>query len=242
MEVGTVFRHLVRLVGFCREMKEDVFPQTQNTWIDQKLGQGQNGRLEVNHHVMSLYAWPLRVYFLGTADRWLGEPEDVVQGFFASRLGRNVFFDDWRKSGLRLRRWLMNGFCFYLKELKRERRNDRRNEELSREPEETEDLDRRIDRAFAVAVVQRAFAVTRKLCEEGGFSDHWKIFVAHYYQGKEYRDIVADFNVDTVRAATMARTVGSKFRKALRNLLVRDGATEAEVNQELATLLEAIGE
>ena len=40
----------------------------------------------------------------------------------------------------------------------------------------------------------------------------------------------------------MARTVGGKFRKALHNLLVRDGVTEAKVHQELATLLEAIGE
>ena len=223
------------------ELTGEVFPQTQNTWIDQKLAEGVGGRQELNHHIMNLYAFPLRVYFLSTSDRWLGEPDDVVQGFFASRLDRNVYFDDWRKSGLRLRRWLMNGFCFYLKEMRRERRKDKRSEALAHDPEEVEDLDSQIDRAFAVAIVQRAMVDTQELCEANGFSDHWKIFFEHYYEDKEYKDIAPDFEIDTVRAATMARTVSGKFRKALRDLLVRDGATEAEVNQELAALLEASG-
>src|SRR5882672_12709738 len=97
--------------------KKDVFPRTLGTWIGRKLQEGKAGRAEVNRHLMSVYAWPLQVYFRGSSDRWLGEPEDIVQGFFADRLDREEFLPGCQESGLRLRRWLMNGFCFYLKEL-----------------------------------------------------------------------------------------------------------------------------
>ena len=47
-----------------------VFPQTISTWIGMRMGEGSQGRDELNRHVMSVYAFPLRVYFLGTRDRW----------------------------------------------------------------------------------------------------------------------------------------------------------------------------
>ena len=108
-----------------RAMKKDVFPETQNTWIGQRLREGKEGLAEINRHVMNVYAFPLRVYYHGTPHRWLGEADDVIQGYFADRLAREDFFKEWLKSGLRLRRWLINGFGFYLKELKKKRRRER---------------------------------------------------------------------------------------------------------------------
>ena len=69
-------------------MRTDVFPETIQTWIGEQQGRGSEGRAAINHHVMSVYAWPLTVYFQGCSDRWLGEPDEVIQGFFANRLAR----------------------------------------------------------------------------------------------------------------------------------------------------------
>ena len=45
-------------------MATNVFPSTLNTWIDAALDRGEQGRLEVNGYLMSMYAWPLKVYYL----------------------------------------------------------------------------------------------------------------------------------------------------------------------------------
>ena len=105
--------------GVRKPMSANAFPQTRRTWIDDALDRGGDGVHDVNGHIMETYAWPLRVYYLGTNSRWLGEPDDVIDGFFADRLARDSFLGDWRASGLRLRRWLINAFCFYLLELRR---------------------------------------------------------------------------------------------------------------------------
>ena len=87
-------------------MKQDAFPQTLRTWIGARLVDGHAGRADVNRHLMTVYLRPLKIYFMGTSERWLGEPDDVVSGFFADRLARENFLDDWIASGVSLRRWL----------------------------------------------------------------------------------------------------------------------------------------
>jgi DNA-directed RNA polymerase specialized sigma24 family protein len=227
------------------EAGKDVFPKTLSTWIARQLETGDAGRAEVNRHVMAVYAFPLQIYFKGSSDRWLGEAEDVVHGFFADRLARRDFFADWQLSGLRLRRWLMNAFCFYLKELRRSRRKLAREEvldETSRpgaSPLEG-DVAGELDRAFAVSVVRRALARTEEICRKKGLESHWGLFLKHYYEGRAYKDFAAARGLDEVRAATMVRTVAGKFRAALRETIARDGATESEINRELESLLDSI--
>lgn len=223
----------------------DLFPRTQYTWIGQRLEQGSDGRSEINHHVMSVYTWPLEIYFRSLRAHWLGEAEDIVQGFFASRLDRDDFFQDWLESGLKLRRWLVNAFCFYLKEVRRERKRSEREEPLIDEGEGRADVPAdEIDRAFAVAIVREALLETRRSCEARGLGEHWKIFHAHYYEGKPYAEMIAsgEFgDLDAVRAATMARTAAGRFRTVLRGLLRRDGSTTSHVDREIAALLEVTG-
>ena len=219
---------------------EDAFPPTLNTWLRQKLEEGEAGRTEINRHLMAVYSWPLQVYFRGSSERWLGEAEDLVQGFFADRLARKDFLDAWQESGLRLRRWLMNAFCFYLKEVRRRRRKESREEDLPDDREAVfESPEVEIDRAFAVALVRRALDETRHLCESRGLGEHWEVFHLHYYQGLPYSDIIGKLGMEQVRASTMARTVAGKFRTTLREMISRDGAQESEINSELECLLQA---
>lgn len=245
-QVATFSRNVIGVSGENRTpegrmAQRDIFPTTQRTWIDVALDRTVEGRQAVNHHIMSVYAHPLRVYCLGTAARWLGEPEDVVAGFFADRLARDGFLDDWQRSGLRLRRWLMNAFSFYLSEEQRRRRRDRRMTELQSDHDAMSDApERLVDRAFGESIVIQAMRLAQVECAAQGLESHWSIFVRHAYAGERYDLIATDVGLTPARAAVMARTAARHFRKAIRELLQSDGATERDVDDEIRTLLEAV--
>jgi len=214
-------------------MARDVFPMTHMSWIGSRLRDGDAGRREVGRHLMSVYAEPLRVYYLGTRSRWLGEPDEVVDGFFADRLARPGFVAEWERSGMRLRRWLMNAFGFYLKELARRRRRDAvRDPGPGNEPGFEGDAERAIDRAFTVSVVRHALDETRRACEVERLEPHWRVFEAHFCRDVPYAAIGAELGVEPARCMVMARTVRSRFRAALCAALEADGAgdrTDAEI-------------
>lgn len=223
-------------------MARDVFPTTMHTWIGRRLSEGDAGRGDVNRHLMSVYAYPLEVYFRGTSDQWLGDPGDVVGGFFADRLARPNFLADWQSTGIRLRRWLMNAFCLYLKEAKRRHRRDTGHAELPEEsPTGAANVDRDMDRAFAQSLTREALSRTQQLCAEQGLEAHWGIFVRHYYEEAPYDAVGREYGVDPPRAAVMARTASRKFRQVMRDILMRDGAEEGEVDREIQELLEVTG-
>lgn len=221
--------------------RRDVFPSTQRTWIDRTLGSSEADRNEVNRHIMTVYALPLRVYFLGTRARWLGDPDDIVAGFFADRLARPGFLDDWRRSGLRLRRWLMNAFSFYLSELQRGHRRDQRTAgtvpDLAASDASPERL---MDRAFGESIVTEALRVAQAECMAKELASHWGIFVRHAYDGVRYEAVAEEFGVSAARAAVMARTAARHFRKAVRDLLQSDGAEDGAVDDEIRALLEIV--
>lgn len=221
-------------------MKRDVFPSTLNTWIDRRLDEGDGGRAEVNRHVMSVYAMPLRTYFLGTGDRWLGEADEVVQGFFADRLDRPRFFADWQQADMPLRRWLINAFCFYLKELRRRRWRDDRSGTLPDDPVVYEgNAERDFDRAFVASVVQRAMELARESCEADGLGEHWEVFTDHFCHDRAYAELGPEHGVDAARAAVMARTASRRFRTAVREVLARDGGDE-RLDEQIRALVENV--
>lgn len=187
---------------------------------------------------MTVYLRPLKIYFMGTSERWLGEPDDVVSGFFADRLARENFLDDWIASGLSLRRWLCNGFCFYLKELRRQKFRDGRAGELKDDPVTfSGDPEQAMDRAFVAEVVRVALAQAKEQCIADGLKDHWDVFEQHHCLGRAYQDIGAEMDIRPSRAAVMTRTATKRFREALRELIARDSAHD-DVDSEILALLE----
>lgn len=220
-------------------MASDAFPNTLNTWIGKKLEQGTIGRTELNRHIMEVYFVPLQVYFKGCSDRWIGEPEDIVDGFFADRLGRRNFFADWQQSRKRLRRWLINAFCYYLMEQRRARKKDAGMGELPDElPSFAGNPEEEVDKAFAYAILQRALVRARELCESQGLGEHWKVFEAHQCNGLPYSECATQLGVEPTRARRMARTARDKFRESLRELLADDldGATTEKIDMEIHSL------
>ncbi|MDP6891509.1 MAG: hypothetical protein QF471_09280, partial [Phycisphaerales bacterium] len=63
------------------EPKREHFPPTLNTWIGLQMGDGTMGRGAINRHVMEAYEEPLRIYFMGSSWRSLGEPHEIINGF-----------------------------------------------------------------------------------------------------------------------------------------------------------------
>lgn len=222
-------------------MQESVFPTTLRTWIDRRLDEGKAGRLDANRYVMATYAAPLRIYYLGTNMRWLGEPDDVIGGFFEDRLRKADYFDRWQASGMRLRRWLINGFCFYLRELRRSARRDRTAACQGDTVTFNGDPAAVVDREAARAFVSRAIEQTQQACLDEGLETHWRIFLRHHVDHAPFAAIAGEFDVDPARAAVMSRTARRKFHIALVDVLTRDGVAREEMNREIQWLLEAIG-
>lgn len=222
-----------------RQAKADVFPATQATRIRTDLARGDEGRASLNHLIMITYAEPLMVYYRGTNARWLGDPDDIINGFFASRLARPDFMRKWHDSGLRLRRWLMNGLCFYLRELQRTHRDGAR-AGLAAEEEITFEGDPalEIDRAASMAFVREAWRHAAAECGQRGLEPHWDLFVLHHLEERTFRNLAVEFEVTPARAEVMARTAARRFRAALRDVLLRDGVPEQDVDGEIQSLLE----
>jgi DNA-directed RNA polymerase specialized sigma24 family protein len=221
--------------------QHDAFPATMNTWIGQRIDSGDVGRADLNRHIMAVYAHPLKVYFLGSSFRRLGEPDEMVEGFFASRLPRPDFFREWRASTMRLRRWLMNAFLFFLQEQARLARREaaRPIVELDLSPAASGDSpEAMVDRAWAMTIVQQAWKEAEASCAAAGQERHWRIFILHHAEGRPYADLQREFGVSASQAAVMTRTASNKFKAALRDCIVNDGVAPSQVDAEIELLLE----
>ena len=215
------------------------FPSTNRGWIGEQLVLGESGRAAVVTHVMASYARPLERYLRGSSYRNAGEPHELVQGFLAERLPAPDFFDRWLASGFPLRRWLMNGFLFYLRETVR--RAQRLPAGMDAEPaDERESAQRTFEREWALELVQRALARARAACERRGQSVHWELFERHHLHSVPYSALIEERGITAKEAATMVRTAAGKLRSAIFDLLDRDGIPESEIDGEILRLMEAL--
>ncbi len=234
-----------------RARANDAFPTTV-AWLGARVGEGALGVDEANRHIMTIYAHPLKVYFLGCTLRWVGEADDVVQGFFADRLSRSGFLAKWLASQRPLRFWLITGFKHYLMETAREVQKRRAMPSIdagggttSVPANEIPDLDagdhRAFDREVALGLVREATSRAEQSCRADGLDKHWEVFVRHHVDGQPYERIAPDVGVDRARCAVMARTAATRYKAEVRALVAWDGATEEQIDREIRQLLEVTG-
>jgi hypothetical protein len=219
------------------EPRQDAFPDTRRTWIDRVLEVGDLAA--VSRHVMEVYAEPLRVYCSGCSLRWVGDPADLVAGFFADRLSRPAFIDRWRESRRPLRFWLIVGFKHYLfEEARRQRRGssalDPAHEQGDPEP------DRAFEQQCAIALVRDAAARAEQRCRAAGLEDHWAVFARFYLRDEPISAIASGVNLTPARVAVMKRTAARHFRDALRELIAWKGAGDEEIDAEIRSLMGAL--
>lgn len=219
---------------------DTVFPSTQQTWVEAELARGSAGRDAINDHVMSRYAGPLEVYYYGSSFSSMGVAQEFVNGFFASRLARGGYLEAWQESNLRLHRWLINGFIFYLREQLKEK---------SLPSIDCKDLDESakvagpveaFERAWAKSILADACKNASDKCLEQNRGDDWVVFKHHYIDGRPYRWIEKQFGWDPIRAGSMSRFATNVLRQELESLLYKEGIPVSELQLEMSRLLEIL--
>ena len=107
--------------------RADFFPTTQLTALleDLRTLDGDTRRARFAESIMARYAQPLEIYARGSSLREIAEPAELVHGFFAHALADHAFLERFLASGMRLRRWLMNGLLRGANRLRLPRRHHR---------------------------------------------------------------------------------------------------------------------
>lgn len=220
-------------------MAREAFHTTQATWFEERIQARDHEAL--NQHVMSLYREPLKVYYLGSSLRGLGDADEVVQEFFAEWLQRKNFLTSWRRTDRMLRRHLINGFHFFLREYRRRHARHQREQELDEElPAEGEEVAEQFDRAYARQLVQRALEEASEACRKQDLGQHWQVFRLHFFDGLPYREIAASMHIREDRAAVMSRTARRRFEVAFLGLLGREHVSREQIFAELQCLMEVV--
>lgn len=222
--------------------KADLFPATACSWIDAQLSAGSRGRAALNQFLMRVYAEPLRAYVLGSSFRTLGEADDIINGFFASRLGRDDFVPAWRASGLRLRRWLMNAMCFYCRELAHQSGRRAAGGETTDRPDPiAPDAERDLERSFARSAVRAAMDMAQAELSARGLGQHFELFRRYALDGDSCQKLAESLSIDPARAWVMIRTAQRAFSRAVSEVVAQDGAAPADVPAEITRLMHSLG-
>ncbi len=230
----------------------DLFPRTESGYLLEAV-QGGDGRLAARF-VMRVYLRPLAGYFSATRFSTLGDPNDIVAGFFADRLGRSDWIARWfeerARSGMRFSRWMMTSFSHYLLEEARRRKRDRR--VPSMDPKKIEDSDlpaaqeleagaRAFERGRAEGILAEAIARAREAGAAVPGDASLAIFEEHFLGNRPYATIADERGQDVARVKVAARTGGRRLRAYLVQVLLDEGIEKADLDEEIGRLMEAFG-
>lgn len=202
----------------------------------------QAGNLDrARNTIMSTYAEPLRRYAALKRLGDIGEPDDVVNGFFISRIGRDDYLTDWLASERPLRAWLIVGFRFYLMEqFERRRRSPGGRPGAGPLASELPGDDPGAEAAFlrqaALAIAGRALEAARRECEQAGKGDMWMVFVRHHIDGASYAEVAPE-GLTPRQCAVGVKRVREIVRRHIRWQVAWAGAGEDEIDEEIRALM-----
>lgn len=222
-----------------------MFPATRQTWLQGRLrGGADHERAEVLHELMAVYYTPLLAYVRASRLAAIGDPEDLVHGYFSDRLAAGTVLAAWNPEHLPLRRYLVNGLWFHARDrMRRQHRQSKAQnngascDELDLVPSDEPGPWRALCSAFARTLVHVAMDHAAGACQEADLDVHWQVFVRQRYRGETYASIAIDLGETPGRVAVMARTAGRRFDAALRELLVRDGVPRSRLDAAIQELL-----
>ena len=220
------------------------FPTTHATWLSERVGVAND---EVARHVMERYFEPLRAYVKGSSLRNFGDSADLVNDFFAARLGDATYLERWLSSGLPLRRWLLNGLLLHVRnraiaESRRRARGDAGvggesfgasgDVAASTEPDALAAL----ERAWAIALVTEAHDRVRAGLVAEHRENWWECFRLHVLHGLPYADACPIAGVPTSNGANIVRAVSRRLAAMLAEQLSREGVADADLDAELEVI------
>lgn len=215
----------------------DIFPSTHVTWLIERVHRAPD---EARAHIMSRYFEPLCAYARASSLRTLGEPHELVNDFFAARVGDASYLGRWSTSSTPLRRWLVNGLITHARnraQTEARRRNARVEIDpsiVAESPESGALL--ALERAWAMRVMIEAHDRVRNEFDADGKSAWWELFRLHSVQGLGYAQAAATTGIAPGSASHVNRVVATRLREVLRTLLERDGVPPDEIDRELALM------
>lgn len=207
--------------------------QLRHTLHGEPSPRGSPAHLRMVETLMARYAGPLEVYARGSSLRDIAEPADLVHGFFAAALADPAYLARYQASGMRLRRYLMNGLLLHARSVARDRSRQNRREggEMPpRGPAATSSAspEHAYDRAWALAILSEACgSVEAALLAEG--RDHaWTVFRRHAIDGRSYADLERELGLGKQQMADLVRSVTRRLRGRMLELLEAEGGDAAE--------------
>ena len=222
--------------------RADHFPTTALTTLLESLRgtlhdapsfRGSPAYLRMVETIMTRYAGPLEVYARGSSLRDIAEPAELVHGFFATALADPAYLARYQASGMRLRRYLMNGLLLHARGVARDRGRRARREggELpavgpaagpSASPEQA------YDRAWALAILSEACGSVEAALLAEGRDRAWTVFRRHAIDGRSYADLEQELGLGKQQMADLVRSVTRRLRARVLELLEAEGGDAAE--------------
>jgi DNA-directed RNA polymerase specialized sigma24 family protein len=221
----------------------DAFPTTLLTTLVERLrGNSPNALVEIHSAIMTRYAKPLEIYARGSSLREIAEPAELVHGFFASALASPAFFERYQASGMRLRRWLMNGLLLHARSVARDRTRAARREGATLDgvaaPIAAERTgEEAFDRAWALAILSEACAAVEGALLAEGRDRAWTVFRRHAIDGRSYGELEQELGLGRQQMADLVRSVTKRLRERMLELLESEGGDVAEELREVLRLV-----
>lgn len=246
--------------------RSDHFPTTHLTTLLADLRVAQDAELatpaadhphaRLAHLVMSRYAGPLEIYAKGSTLREIAEPAELVHGYFAHALADRAYFERYLASGMRLRRWLMNGLLLHARGVARDRARALRREgtplaaAATAPAPESAPADA-FDRAWALAILSEACASVEAALVAEGRDRAWTVFRRHAIDGRTYLDLERELGLGRQQMADLVRGVTRRLRARILELLreergdgpadPRDPREERDLAEELREVARLFG-
>ena len=219
------------------------FPTTQLTTLFDELRtlHGDDGRSRFAETIMRRYAEPLAIYARGSSLREIAEPEDLVHGYFAHALADHRFLERYLASGMRLRRWLMNGLLLHARSVARDRARGARREgtplEAAASTSGGSEAEQAFDRAWALALLSEACASVEQTLLVEGRDRAWTVFRRHAIDGRSYIDLERELGLGRQQMADLVRGVTRRLRDRVMELLEDEGGDSADQLRDVIRLL-----
>lgn len=231
------WRSLVEAGLRCRQH----LPEFRTERFRAELGRGLD---PLRQRVMRLYYHPLQIYVRSTSYRTLSTPEDLVGGFFESRLSRDDYLRDWlgrRDEGrttLRLGQWLRNGLLLYC----REQLPDPEREEMRRRKAARPGSVPQPPPEYYAELLAGILGEMRERLERTGAPDWIRragvALVRKHLEGTRLRETAGELGVNEATLRKNVERARPHLQELFREILREQGVRPDEVGTAIDVMLE----
>ena len=227
------------------------FPSTHRTWLVTQIEsvaadtgiRSQEALAALREHLFQRYAEPLYAYVRHSSIRRLGEPEDLVHGYFVRMLADCSSLRRWPQSGRHFRKWLLSGLLFHVRGITRDLGRSREFsslESIALHAAAEPTAEQAYEHAWSRQILQTAYATAAGEMERAGRNQQWMIFRRHVLDGEPYAPLAKEYSVSLQHCADATRDAVQQVRHALRIVLIEEGVAERDATTEADEIFRSV--